>query len=227
MPPAAAAGAPVIGKGMALLLGSIIGAKVGTDIYATRKAGQQNTKALEAGERSDTRASEIERERLAEERRALDVQIAEKKRADDEARKFEREEAARKKAQYDAAVAMNAQQWQDYLRINEPHWRQGAGVLGSLYDIAGAGSAPAYAAPTQPAPMSAGAGGGQSLPDIMTSGPTSRPQVEPRRGTTFPTMPMPKSSGMSLDQLMQLAAAGGSKMPTPTAAAPYYVGTEA
>lgn len=218
-----------IGTTAALILGGLaLGGQTAANIYGTRSAGKQNKRAQDLTAQSDTRAADLERARLAEERRALDVQL-----------QFQRDESARKKAQYDAALAQDNSRWQDYIRINEPYWKQGAGVLGSLYDIAGMpGQAPGYAAPSRPAPLATG-GGGMSLADLSTSvsspvagpisyGTRSAAMTPPSRTpATFPTMAIPKGGGMSLEQLMQLAQASGGSMPRPSAAAPYYVGTDA
>src|SRR3990167_5444699 len=205
-------------------------------IHNTRSATKQNQRAIDASERSDVRADTRESDRLAEERRALDAQIAEKKRAEDEQLKLTREENARKERQYNEAVTRDRERWQDYLRINEPMWRQGAGVLGSLYDIAGAGSAPQFQMPSQPPPMGGGGalppGGGGAptnpLPDPnrgpMQGGPggidpegrrqnISRPMTQ---GRTFQMMPIPSDQGQSLQNLMQLAQlVEPSRMPKP------------
>ena len=75
-----------IGTTAAIIIGSLAaGGSAASNIYGARTAGKQNKRALEAGERSDVRADTRERERLAEEQRALDAQIAEKKRAEDAA----------------------------------------------------------------------------------------------------------------------------------------------
>ena len=226
-----------IGTTAAIIIGSLAaGGSAASNIYGARTAGKQNKRALEAGERSDVRADTRERERLAEEQRALDAQIAEKKRAEDEQLKLTREENARKERQYNEAVQRDRDRWQDYLRINEPMWRQGAGVLGSLYDIAGAGSAPQFQMPSQPPPMGGGGalppGGGGAptnpLPDPnrgpMQGGPggidpegrwqnISRPMTQ---GRTFQMMPIPSDQGQSLQNLMQLAQlVEPSRMPKP------------
>lgn len=211
-----------IATATALAIGAL--ASGATSAYATRTAGKQNRRALDATERSDTRAAELEAARLAEERRALDVQLAEAKRKDEERLQFERDEAARKERIYQEAVGRDRERWQDYLRINEPHWRQGSGVLGSLYDIAGMGSAPAFQMPTQPAPGSTGvAYGGTGAPPNPGGGyqgrapvSTTMPVGSSRRA--FPTMPTPSpiSPMSSLQSLMQLADLGGtSRMPVP------------
>lgn len=213
------------GVGLAIA-GAGLGASAASNYLGQRRAGKINERSIDATERSDTRAAEIERERLAEEKRALDAQLAEKKRAEDEKLKYDREEAARKERQYNEAVAMDRQRWQDYLRINEPYWRQGAGVLGSLYDIAGfGGQAPAYAPPTQPT-----AGTGMPRPTNPPPSPEGLPGTGwgspndpadryrfPERGRpAYPTMPLPSTGTSSLTSLMQLAQlAGQSRMPKP------------
>lgn len=216
----------VIGTGAAIAIAALSSA--GSSAYNTKKAASQNKQALQAGERSDVRARELEDARLAEERRALNEQLAEKKRSEDERLKYEREEAARKERLYNEAVTRDRERWQDYLRINEPNWRFGSNVLGSLYDIAGfKGGAPAFQMSTQPrqgqalpmtesdyglgnrAPMAGGPGG------IDPEGRWRNMRPAPTR-TGYPMMPMSSGGGQSLQSLMQLAQlAGASRMPKP------------
>src|SRR3990167_7385743 len=208
----------LIGTGAAIAIAA--GAAAAQGIHGTRTASKQNKEAIRASEASDLRASALESRRVEEERRALDVQLAEQRREREEQLKYDREEAARKERQYNEAAARDQARWQDYLRINEPMWRQGAGVLGSLYDIAGAGPAPAFSMPTQPPPAPMGgapaSSGGSSAPSsLMTLG--QRPGVSstmPVRagGRTFPTMPTPNSGGQSLQDFMSLAQLA-SRMP--------------
>ena len=201
-----------------IALGLAAAGSTAAQVYGQRSASGQNRRAIEASERSDTRAATIESARVAEERRALDERL-----------KFDREESQRKKAMYDQAVATDNQRWQDYLRINEPIWRQGAGVLGSLYDIAGMpGQAPAFATPARPS-----AGASMSVPDLslrapMTAAPMTSTSVArpPLRRPSPSLVVAPRTGGMSLEQLMQLASLGSS-MPKPGVPPPAYVGTEA
>lgn len=200
---------PLIPLAIAALVGS-----TASQVYGTKTAGKQNRRALEAGERSDTRAAAIEAARVAEERRSLDERL-----------KFDREESQRKKEMYDLAVARDDQRWQDYLRINEPMWRQGTGVLGSLYDIAGmGGQAPAYAPPTRPS-----AGASMSAPDMssrvpMAAASLTSPLARPPLRPSSPAMMAAPRTGMSLDQLMQLASLA-SQMPKAVVPPPSYVGS--
>lgn len=207
-----------------IALGISAAASGAAQVYGTRTAGKQNRRAIEASERSDTRAAEIEAARAAEEKRRADLEMANAA-----------EERRIRKENYDIAVQRDKERWQDYLRINEPMWRQGSGVLGSLYDIAGfggEGGAPAYAPPTQPGPMPAGGGGG---PVTLPPSPTRPPGLDgrsPMAGgpggidpagrwqnarATAPQMPMPSSGQSSLTDLMQLTKMVlPSRMPTPT-----------
>ena len=209
MPVGAALGAAAVGSTI-------------SSIHASRSAGKQNKKAIEASERSDLRAGDRDAADLAERSRALDVQLAEQRREREEQLKYDREETARKERQYNEAAARDQARWQDYLRINQPRWQQGAGVLGSLYDIAGAGPAPAFQMPTQPPPspmggVPASSGGPSASSSLMTLG--QRPGVSstmPVRagGRAFPTMPTPNGGGQSLQDLMSLAQlATASRMP--------------
>ena len=179
------------------------GAAGAAQVYGTRTAGKQNRRAMEATERSDVRAESLERERLTEERRALDERL-----------KLEREAEARKERFYTEAVQRDRERWQDYLRINEPHWRQGSGVLQNLYDIAGVGSAPGFQMPTQPAPGTTAptTGYGPAGP-VSSTTPVDRP---PRRVMPMMPTPSPASPMSSLQDVMQLATLGGSsRMPVP------------
>lgn len=223
---------------IALGIGAIAGSTA-SSVYGTRAAAGQNRRAIDATERGDTRAAEIERERLAEEKRALDAQLAEARREREaqlaeerrwreEQARLQREEAARKERLYTEAVGRDRERWQDYLRINEPHWRQGSGVLGSLYDIAGfSGQAPGFAPPTQPAQGSTMASGGSVFAPPNTYSSTNAPPSSVLtarggtsfRGRAFPLMSPPATSSplSSLSSLMQLAnLAGPSRMPLPS-----------
>lgn len=205
----------------------------GAQIYATKKTAGQNKQAIQASEQSDIRADTRERERLAEERRALDAQLAEAQRRQEEELKLAREDQARKERLYAEAVQRDRERWQDYLRINEPHWRQGAGVLGSLYDIAGVGSAPAYVPPAQPPKsMSGGPRGGGRAEMSLAMPPVSGGDIPGQGGApagdvlqrqpqsryarpAMSMMPTPSSNPVSsLSDLMQLTTlAGPSRLP--------------
>lgn len=199
-----------------LIAGALVGSTV-TGLHSTRAARKTNEQAIAAGERSDTLQAQLERERLAEETRLRNAELAEIR-------------AAR-----EAQLQRDRERWQDYLRVNEPIWRAGAGVLGSLYDIAGfgGGAAPAYAAPSSTPPPSTGlppAGttgappmrggdvgmGGAGLADLMagTAGvPMRRPLVRPQPAKSFgrraqlvgPSAP----HAPSLQDLMALASMTG------------------
>mgnify|MGYP001602614372 CR=1 FL=1 len=181
------------------------GASAGAQVYSTRTAGKQNRRAMDATERSDVRAESLERERLAEERRALNEQLAEARREREAQLEFQRTESARKERFYNEAVSRDRERWQDYLRLNEPHWRQGSGVLQNLYDLAGAGSAPEFSMPTQPSPGSGVSyGGSASGAPVSSTMPVARPG-QPGRSMPMMPMPSPTSPMSSLQSLMQLA----------------------
>lgn len=200
-------------------IGAAIGAAaVGStisQIHGTRSAAKQNRRAIEATERGDTRAADLEGERLA----------------------LDREDAARRERLYTDALQRDKERWQDYLRINEPHWRQGSSVLGNLYDIAGIGPAPAYAAPTPPSEGLEGARPTDDgrLPEGVPPGsvpvngginPNAAAYQTPdgriirRRRQPMPTMPI-QSRQSSMPSLLQLAQLAGSGRPSPAAPAPY------
>ena len=160
------------------------GASAATSIYSAKRAGKTNDRALEAQERSDASEVDLRREELAEVRR-----------------------------QQEARQASDDRRWNDYVRINEPTWRTGAGLLRSLYDIAGGGGqAPAYQPPAQP---SAGV-----TPTYAGTAPRSSSGMTPRTvrpRTAVAQSPIPQ---MWLSELMSLALSAQSmgKVPTPSGA---------
>ena len=213
-----------IGTGMAIALGlGAMGGQTAANIYGSRRAGQTNDRALAATERSDTRAAEIAREDAARLERLETQRLAQEKALAD----ANREES---RADREAKMQRDRERWADYLRINEPFWKAGSGVAGSLFDIAGYGqsSAPAFSMPQGGPPV---AGGGE-LPPIVANGlPSSR---GPRSGGGLPLppgvftaqaptraqrpMPMvaapqaPKAMGLS-DLMMLMASTGGGVSP--------------
>ena len=196
---------PLIPLAIAALIG-----QTGASIYGARSANKTNRRSLEAGERSDVRAADLERERFAEERAAWQAQLAEIK------------------AERETRLQRDRERWQDYLRINEPTWRAGNDMLGSLYDLAGyRGQGPAYAAPpstpppgAQSAPPGPIASGGAGLSDLMrgrTLGIAApMPRTMPARRQAAPAQLMAPRAPAPLDlsALMMLAGTGG---PSPLA----------
>ena len=207
---------PLIPLAIAALIG-----QTGASVYGARSANKTNRRSLEAGERSDVRATDLERERFAEERAALAEQLAEAKAAREA-------QLAEVKAERETRLARDRERWQDYLRINEPTWRAGNDMLGSLYDLAGyRGQGPAYAAPpstpppgAQSAPPGPIASGGAGLSDLMrgrTLGIAApMPRTMPARRQAAPAQLMAPRAPAPLDlsALMMLAGTGG---PSPLA----------
>ena len=196
---------PLIPLAIAALIG-----QTGASVYGARSANKTNRRSLEAGERSDVRAADLERERFAEERAAWQAQLAEIK------------------AERETRLQRDRERWQDYLRINEPTWRAGNDMLGSLYDLAGyRGQGPAYAAPpstpppgAQSAPPGPIASGGAGLSDLMrgrTLGIAApMPRTMPARRQAAPAQLMAPRAPAPLDlsTLMMMAGTGG---PSPLA----------
>ena len=134
-----------------IAMGLMAAGTTATQVYGQKSANKTNKRSLEATERSDVRAERLEDARLKDEREARAAELAEIK-------------AAR-----EARDARDQERWKDYLRVNEPFWQAGSGVLRSLYDIAGmgGGSAPAYVQP-------------MSIADLMQLA---------QLGSTTPTLP--------------------------------------
>ena len=166
-----------------------------SSVYATKRAGKINQQSLDASERSDVRAVDRERE------------------AEDKALTYKREDDARREKLYREAADRDQQRWQDYLRVNEPHWGTGSQALGSLRDIAGfTGGAPQVG----PAPGSAPPprGGMPAPPPPMGSGPpVLRAMPKPRIARQgAPVVQIPTAPTMSLADLMAMTefAKGGA-----------------
>lgn len=195
----------VIGTAAAIALGIGAAASAGAQVHGTKSAGKTNKRAIEAGERSDVRAERLEDARIAEDRRAREADLAETK-------------AAR-----EAALQRDKERWADYLRVNEPFWKAGSGVLSSLYDIAGmGGSAPSYVSPTQPPP---GAPPPSAPPPISGTMPipgNNRGQIgHITNGGTQP-LELSRVQPMSIADLMQLAQLGSTTPTLPSGrVAPY------
>lgn len=165
-------------------------------IYSSKRAADTNDKALQAGERDADRAA-----------------------ADS------REERAFKERLYQQQVEADKQRWADYVRIHEPHWQMGQGVLGSLYNMAGVQpppspppSAPPTAGMAPPAgPMVDATRGGAgvwsnpgaptSLTDMARGGTV--PMMRRQQAMPAPAAPTaPRAQGMSLADIMALADYG-------------------
>src|SRR3990167_11384734 len=97
------------------VLASIALGSTAASLYGTKKAAEQNRRALEAQERDSERAvSEGGKDR------ELSVQ-----------------DMANQQARWDRAMAADEKRWQDYLEVQRPHWNIGAGALGRLTELAG------------------------------------------------------------------------------------------
>jgi len=180
----------MIATGAAIALAIAGGASAGASAYAAKKAGDTNRRSIEAGERSDIRSVDLEREALA----------------------------ARTKA-YNDAIAADQQRWADYSRIMEPHWAMSRNALGGLYDLAGYSGGPPPGAQGSGGlpPPGASAGPPPTLSDAMGSGapprlvgrgstPGARPRYQPA-----PLVQMPQADTMQ--SLPQLMAMGSSSRP--------------
>ena len=198
-----------------LAIAALTAGSTAAQIHGTRSANRTNRRSLEAGERSDVRADALERARFAEERAALAEQLAEAKAAREA-------QLAEVKAERETRLARDRERWQDYLRINEPTWRAGNEMLGSLYDLAGyRGQGPAYTAqPNMPpegarsTPGTAFATGGSGLSDLMTGRTSASALAMPRtsqvRRQAAPAQLMAPRGPAPLDlsTLMMLANGG-------------------
>ena len=193
----------IVGTAAAIAIGAgLFGGTTAAGIYSSRSAANVNRRSIDAQERSDQRAADLEAQRLAEERR-----------------------------QYDAAVQRDRERWADYTRVWEPHWQMGQGVLGSLYNMAGLQpGAPGPSAPSALPPGTGGAAPtSASLADLAlqpdASGVFAMP---PASGSTLPVTSrhlarsqrprrpiqpmaeMPTPRGMGLSELMALADMAGT-----------------
>ena len=208
----------MIGTGAALAMAAL--GSLGASTYATKSAGAQNRRSQDYQREADTRAATMEAERLAEEKRLADEKIV-----------LERENRARQDRQYQDALQRDRERWADYVRVNQPHWQTGSNALAGLYELAGfqggvpAGGDPAAMVatagpppPTAPVPGEGGTSGPREFPpygqqpDVIRA--AARVGSRPRGLTTAP----PRTSALSIDQLMQLASL--AKPSTPTAPPP-------
>ena len=188
MPPAAA-GAAVGSKGLAALLFGTTAASTASSLYATKRAGSLNEKAIRAQQEEARQNAALERENRAAQERL-----------------------------YLAALDQDRQRWADYTRIMTPHWQVGASALGRLYGMAGMpGEPPTMTMPAGPpasgAPPTAITGTAVATAPT-TTGPTYLDALPNSHGRTAaarrlrqvqpgltPGMPM-----SSLSQLMALAS---------------------
>lgn len=192
----------MIGTGLAIGLALAgMGASTAKDIYAARSANKTNKTALDYQREADAATA-------ANQKTTADA--AAKAQAD--AAKVEADTLAEKKRQYDATQAQNGQRWQDYLRINEPYWQAGSGVLRSLYGLAGmSGNAPAFSMPSggpPPAAAPGGVPGGTSMDGSAPMPPgmqTASSPVEASARHGFTPMPTPQGHAFDLSTLMALA----------------------
>ena len=206
-----------------------------SSIYASKRAGDVNRRSLEAGERSDTRAAELEQQRLTDEREAREADLAEIAAAREAQLAFDRQ-------RYEAGLAWDRERWGGYFDVMRPHWQMGQGVGRSLYDLMGitpgggggspvdfsnlpGGPGPAGGPPTGAPPS----GIREGIPDrYRRYFPPPSFEVDPRRSrdvrqpvsTTQPVrggwrpsrdwrqpmMSMPRPQGLSLRDLMMRAA---------------------
>lgn len=166
-------------------------ATAGTAAYAAHRAGSTNDKSLAAQERSDERASQLDRDRLDAEKQA---------RAD--------------------TLALDERRWTDYVKANQPTWQASGGVLNNLFGLAGmsggGSGAPASGAPMAGPPSSSmppSNGGGVSLSDLAMGQP-----MQARRRTIVPPTPQSTGGGMDIGKLLSLAqlASSGAGSPGPS-----------
>ena len=191
----------LIGTAAAIGIGlASAGASAASNIYGSKRAGSYNEKALRAQER-----------------------------ADQDAMRFEREQAERNEVARRENLAADQKRWDDYLNAHKDRWAMGGRVLGDLYDMAGRGRG---AAPSMNIP-SAGSAPPPAASGIVPTGVPGRPTLEnlaqgsgrrirPRLSRA-PAVQMPTGGGggMSLQDLMQLAAmsrGGGQGAKGPIAA---------
>src|SRR3990167_5749810 len=191
------------------VLASIALGSTAASLYGTKKAAEQNRRALEAQERDSERAvSEGGKDR------ELSVQ-----------------DMANQQARLDRAMAADEKRWQDYLEVQRPHWNIGAGALGRLTELAGlpggGSGAPNVQMPSGPTagaqpPVAGGPVDARLMtlagapPPVNVSGApvsTAMPVRPSRRGralfeaTRRPAPPVAgPAQGMSTQSLMQLAA---------------------
>ncbi len=168
------------------------GASAGAGIYATRRAGQVNDRAIQAQRDEARENAALERERTTSQERM-----------------------------YLQALEADRQRWNDYSRIMSPHWQTGTSALGQLHGMAGMGGAPTSTMPVQGGQPSTGTGPGMSAlppsntqpPAYVNTLPTGGRTAARRAQATATPMEMP-GMGNSLSSLGQLLAmaqmAGGS-----------------
>lgn len=229
---------PITAATAAWLVPAIVGgATVAQGVHATKSANRTNMRALDASEHSDTRAADlakadaerqerIDTARLQAEKDNLALQLVEAKAAREA-------QLAETKADRESRLQRDRERWADYLRINEPVWRQGQGMLNTLSGIMGYGggwqgmpsgaSMPPSGSNTVPgtrAPAAASflprVGAGDlvdpngnpiSLPRDAGPRPDFERTIQTARRPSLVATPAPKA--FTLADLMQLASMGG------------------
>src|SRR3990167_3847843 len=133
---------PITAATAAGLVPAIVGgATVAQGVHATKSANRTNMRALDASEHSDTRAADlakadaerqerIDTARLQAEKDNLALQLVEAKAAREA-------QLAETKADRESQLKRDRERWADYLRINEPVWRQGQALLNTLSGLMG------------------------------------------------------------------------------------------
>lgn len=137
----------MIGTGAAIALSLMAGASTAGQVYSTKKAGDLNSKSLDAQRTSDQAALELERQKATDSAALTREQMAQAKAQHDEDLEFQRE-------RYTSAM----QAWQ-------PYQQAGQGIFGSLLDLTkggrpGAVNLPAPRSAPMPGGGGASAGGG-------------------------------------------------------------------
>ena len=197
----------ILGTAAAIAIGlGSAAASAATNIYATKKAGGINERAIAAQQASEAAALKVEQEALQKQQEAQQRQLAadaasqqraleleERRRVDTQTR-FEAQRLAEAEArkQY---YTFEDQRWRDYVAAHSPSWAVGQRAYGSLADLLnlprgttglapGPSTAPT-ATPTFAGPVAGGAlpvSGGGSLADFL---PESMRSYVPA-GTTVP-----------------------------------------
>lgn len=190
---------PGIGTGAAIAIAAISGgATVASNIYSTRRAGEEQKRATEAQRASEEQALNEEAARRETEERRLAAEREQRR------WEFEQIQAERQRMQ-----ELDMARWRDYIGVMQPFWSTGAGTFGTITDLLGVpGGGMGGAPPPMTAPISMGGGGrfpmDERLPGYQTGGgvapgrtmavPGARNIVKPYGR---PAMPTPQRAGMS------------------------------
>lgn len=185
----------MIATGTAIALAAA--ASAGTAAYQTHSANSTNKRSQDYQHDAEVRAQATEDKRLAEESAA---------------------EAKRQKEETDSRLSRESrdtQRWNDYLRVNEPMWNAGAGVLNNLYSMAGIrnGQTAMPQLPSGPPPSGMGAPPTSSAAALPPAESFSATNTRARTPYPAPTVQPPQ--GMSLSQLMAMAAPNASSFNSP------------